>query len=174
MEKTLRSKVIFRGRILTLRQDEVELPNGRTSSREILLHPGAVAVVPLLSPKEIILIRQFRKALEKVIYEIPAGTLEPGEDPISCAQRELGEEIGYRATKLTPLLSFYPAPGYCNELIHLFLAEGLKKTVRRPESDEQIEPVTATAEEVQQWIRRGEIQDSKTLIGIAAWRGLFQ
>lgn len=174
MEKTIRSKILFQGRVVTLRHDEVELPNGRTSSREILLHPGAVAMVPLLPSGEIVLIRQFRKALEKDILEIPAGTLEPGEKIEACAQRELEEEIGYRAGKLTPLLSFYPAPGYCNEIIHIFLAEELKKTQRKPESDEQIEPVVATVLQVKDWIRFGEIKDSKTLIGISAWLGLLR
>lgn len=174
MEKTLSSKVLFQGRILTLRQDQVQLENGKLSSREIVLHPGAVAMLPLLSTEKLILIKQFRKALEKTIYEIPAGTLEPGEAIEACAQRELGEEIGYHASKFTKLLSFYPAPGFCNEIIHIFLCEGLSETPRDIQSDEEIEPVVVTKKEVKELIRRGEIQDSKTLIGISAWLGLFR
>lgn len=173
MEKTLASKILFKGRLITLRLDEVKTDSGALTQREILVHPGAVAILPVLSPNEIVLIKQFRKALEKDIYEIPAGTLEPGEAPLSCAKRELQEECGYKSEHLSLLFSFYPAPGYSSELIHLFVAKDLIKTEQQLESDEKIEPFSASKEEVKKLLHEGKIQDAKTLIAIADWLGSF-
>ncbi len=165
-ERTVKSKLIHRGKILTLRVDEVILPNGKRATREIVEHPGAVAAVPLLVDGKVILVRQFRKPVEEVIYEIPAGRLEPKEDPRRCMERELEEEIGYRARKLKKLLSYYPSPGFSAEIIHIFLATDLDKREQKLEKDEFLEPVTLEFEEALRMIEDGRIKDSKTIIGL--------
>ncbi len=165
-EKTVNSKFIHRGRILTLRVDEVILPNGKKAAREIVENPGAVAAVPILSDGKVILVRQFRKPVEEVIYEIPAGKLEPGEDPRRCMERELEEEIGYRAGKLEKLTSCYPSPGFSDEIMHIFLATDLEKTEQKLEEDEVLEAVTLEFEEALRMIEEGTIKDSKTIIGL--------
>ncbi|MCD5390369.1 NUDIX hydrolase [candidate division NPL-UPA2 bacterium] len=164
-ERTVNSKFIHRGRILTLRVDEVILPNGKRTAREIVEHPRAVAAVPILDGK-VILVRQFRKPVEEAIYEIPAGKLEPGEEPHRCMERELEEEIGYRARKLEKLLSYYPSPGFSAEVIHIFSATDLEKGEQKLEKDEFLEPVTLQFEEALRMIEEGRIKDSKTIIGL--------
>ncbi|NOX96906.1 MAG: NUDIX hydrolase [Nitrospirae bacterium] len=165
-EKTSKSRQVYKGKIINLRIDEVILPNGKEAIREIVEHQGAVAAVPLLPGGEVILIRQFRKPVEEVIYEIPAGKLEKGEEPRSCAERELEEEIGYRAGKLKKLLSFYPSPGFSSELIHLFLATHLEKKQQNLESDEFLEPVILKFKEALKMIEEGTIKDGKTITGL--------
>lgn len=171
MEKTLQSKILYQGKVFQHRQDQVLTHSGEKAIRDVIVHPGAVAIVPVVNDKEIILIKQFRKALDKEIYEIPAGTLEPGEPPERCAQRELEEECGYQAKKWEKSLSFYTAPGFCTELIHLFFARDLTQTVQNLEPDEQIEPISANWNEIQKWIAEKKIQDAKTMVGISVWRG---
>lgn len=172
-ERTVKSKLIHRGRILTLRIDEVILPNGKRTTREIVEHPGAVAAVPLLSggDRKVILVRQFRKPVEEAIYEIPAGKLEPGEEPRRCMERELEEEIGYQARKLEKLISYYPSPGFSAEIIHLFLATDLEKTEQKLEKDEFLEPITLEFEKALRMIKEGRIKDSKTIIGLLLTKG---
>jgi len=165
-EKTFNSKTIYQGRIINLRLDKVTLPNGKVTEREIVEHPGAVAIIPLIKPGRIILIRQYRKPVEKILYEIPAGKLNPEENQLSCAQRELEEEIGFKAKKITKLISFYPTPGISNEVISIFKAENLEKTGSYPESDEFIETEEIEIEEAVKKIKAGEIKDSKTIIGL--------
>lgn len=174
MEKSLESKSLYQGRILTLKKERVRTESGYETDREIVVHPGAVAIVPVLNENEIVLIKQYRHALGKEILEIPAGTLEAGENPADCARRELEEECGYQAKIWNSFCSFYPAPGYCTELIHLYLAEELNQTAQNTEMDEAIEPVRAEKEEILNWIKEGRIQDAKTLIGLSAWLGLFR
>ncbi len=166
-EKTVKSKYIHRGRIISLREDEVLLPNGRKAGREIIEHPGAVAAVPLLPDGRVVLIRQFRKPVEEIIYEIPAGKLESKEEPQRCMERELEEEIGYRAGELKKLISYYPSPGFSNEIIHLFLATGLEKKQQNLESDEFLEVVIMEFDEALQMVREGKIKDSKMIIGLS-------
>lgn len=124
-EKTISSKVVHEGGMIRVQVDKVELPNGGISTRDIVKHLGSVGVIAFTEDNRIIMVRQFRKPLEKVILEIPAGKLEKGEDPIVCASRELEEETGYRAGKMEHLLSFYASPGYTNELKHLYKATEL-------------------------------------------------
>lgn len=126
-EKTLSTKTLFEGRVIDLHYQEVLLPNGKTSTREIIKHPGAVAVIPITQDGKIIMVEQYRKALERSIIEIPAGKLEKGEDPAETARRELEEETGYVCNSLSHLISFYTSPGFADELVHLYVAEGLKK-----------------------------------------------
>lgn len=165
-EKTIKSRRIHEGKIINLRVDEVILPHGKKAIREIVEHGGAVAAVPLLPEGRIILIRQFRKPVEEIIYEIPAGRLEKEEDPRSCMERELKEEIGYRAGKLKGLISYYPSPGFSSELIHLFLATDLEKKEQSLEEDEFLEIVILRFDEALRMIEEGKIRDGKTIIGL--------
>jgi len=166
IEKTLETKKIFQGKIIGLRVDTVQLPDGRTSTREVVEHNGGVAVVPMLDRETVILVRQFRQAAGRVLLEIPAGTLEVGEDPAECARRELIEEAGYIPGKLTKMFYSYLAPGYSSEKLHTYLAEDLSKDVQNTDSDEFIEIVTLSLEEALALIVSGEIVDSKTICGL--------
>ncbi|MFQ5796718.1 MAG: NUDIX domain-containing protein [Candidatus Bipolaricaulia bacterium] len=175
-ETLLSSSVVFEGRVLKLRVEEVELPNGRRSRREIVEHPRAVAVVPLLQSDEVVLIRQYRRSVDRILWEIPAGKLEPDEDPLTGVQRELAEEAGLGGGYWEPLARFYTSPGFCNEEIILFLARNLewledKDEVKRP-GDELIEPVTFSQERVIEMLVEGRLRDAKTILGISLALGL--
>ncbi|WP_425448689.1 NUDIX hydrolase [Dethiothermospora halolimnae] len=165
-EKTMKSEKIYEGKVLNLRLDTVELPDKKYTKREIVEHPGAVAIIPITEEGEIILVKQFRKAIEDESLEIPAGSLEKGEDPTRCAIRELKEETGVTASEVKFLLEFYTSPGYSNEKMHLFLARKLKKGVAEPENDEYIDIVKMKLEDLMEKINNGEIADSKTIIGL--------
>jgi ADP-ribose pyrophosphatase len=169
-EKTIKSQTIYEGNIIRVQLDQVALPDGRTSQREIVKHPGAVAVVAITDEKKLVLVRQFRKPLEKTILEIPAGKLEPGEDPRACAFRELEEETGYRAEEMTPLVSFYTSPGFADEIMHLYVATGLHRGEARPDQDEFVELVELTLPEAWQRIADGEICDAKTVAAVYHWQ----
>lgn len=170
MEKTLQSELIYGGRRLKLYRDEVELPSGKKTCREVVSHPGSVAVVPIIKEGEVLLIKQYRHAIKGLIYEIPAGTLEKGETPEQCAMREMVEETGYLPRKLEKLGQFYPSPGVMNELMHLYKASQLVRRVpetgtpTREESIEQV--VTLRLSQAVDMIRRGEIMDGKTICGL--------
>ncbi|MGH9918440.1 MAG: NUDIX domain-containing protein [Nitrososphaerales archaeon] len=137
-EKVLSSALVYMGRAVTIRKVAVEMPTGRRGSRVIIEHPGSVAVVPLLDDGGLVLIRQFRLAAGSVIWEIPAGHIERGEEPEACARRELEEETGYRAGKMESLFEAYLSPGSSTELMRFFLATHLKKGEQRTEEDEMI------------------------------------
>ena len=126
-EKTIRRRTIFDGKLIRVQLDEVELPDGRTSTREIVHHPGAVGVLAFTDEGKLVFVRQYRNPLGKTILEIPAGKLEPGEDPKACAFRELEEETGYRAEEMRPIVSLYTSPGFADEILHLYEARGLQK-----------------------------------------------
>lgn len=168
-EKTISSQSIYDGRIIKVKVDEVLLPNGNTAKREIVNHQGAVAVMPLTDDGKMIAVRQFRKPLERTIVEIPAGKLEPGEEPLACAIRELEEETGYVAEKLELLSSFYTSPGFADEILHVYVATGLTKGESRPDEDEFVDVLELTLEEAQQLHRTGEIRDAKTVVALFAW-----
>jgi len=142
------------------------LPDGRISTREIVEHRGAVAIVPMLSENKVILIKQFRKPANEDLLEIPAGTLAEGETPIECAKRELVEEIGYSAGKFEELFSIYLAPGYSTEKLHVFLASELKPEERKLDEEEFIEVVEMTLDEAISQIEAGAIKDAKTICGL--------
>ena len=165
-EKTVEQKSVYKGRIINLRVDKVLLPNGRKALREIVEHPGAVAVVPVLPDERIVLVRQFRKPVEESLLEIPAGKLEKGESAETCAMRELEEETGFRAGKLEKILKFLPSPGFSDECIHLFKATELQKGRKNTEDDELIEQVFLSVSETVKLIEEGKIKDGKTIIGI--------
>jgi ADP-ribose pyrophosphatase len=166
MEKKLSSRLLHEGRNFDFLVDEVELPNGYITQRDIVRHPGAVAIVPLLGDSKVVLIRQFRYAAGKTLLEIPAGTLEKGEPPLECAARELREETGYAAKALEPLLSCFMAPGYSDEVIHFFVARGLSAVGDDPEIDEEITLELYSLEEVRRMIAGNVIEDAKTIVGI--------
>lgn len=174
MEKTLQSKILYKGKVFQHRQDQVLTHSGEKAIRDVIVHPGAVGILPILNENEIILIKQFRKAVDKEIYEIPAGTLEPNEAPEECAKRELEEECGYRAKSWEKSHTFYTAPGFCNELMHLFVAEELLQTQQDLEPDEEIEPIVADWNQIKKWIDEEKIQDAKTLVAISVWLGRFR
>lgn len=161
----MRSRRVYDGRVVALRVDEVALPSGRTAAREIVEHRGAVAVVPLTADGEVLLVRQYRGATGGTMVEIPAGTLEPGEDPQAALHRELAEEIGMRAASVERLLVFYPSPGFLTEVVHLYLASGLTPH-RLAAEEEDIEVVRVSLPEARAMVERGEIRDAKSIIGI--------
>ena len=162
-EREVESKELYKGRVVQLRLATVSLPNGRRKTREILVHPGAAAIVPLSDDNEILLVEQYRAAVGHATLEIPAGTLEEGESPEECARRELIEETGFRASHWTTLTAYYPSPGYSSEIIHIFKASGLEK-VSNADAEFPLRHMPLT--EVQAKIRTGEIMDSKTIIGV--------
>jgi len=170
IEKTIRTKPIFKGKIIELEVQDVQLPNGKESKREIIHHPGAVAVVTFTEEGKLILVKQFRKALEKVIAEIPAGKLEFGEDPLECAKRELEEETGVKAKTWKKLHSFYTSPGFANEIVHVFLAEDLEVGDVHLDEDEFVERIDVTMEEANQMVLSEEIHDAKTIYAIQYWQ----
>lgn len=158
--------VLYAGRIVRLGLEEHLLPDGRKANFEIIRHPGGAAVLPILPDGRVVLIRQWRAPVGGTVWEIPAGRLEPGEDPESCVRRELQEEAGYRAGRIEKLGEMFPAVGYCDELIHLFVARDLAPVPSAPEDDEVIEAVPVSLDEARAMVRRGEIPDGKTQLAI--------
>lgn len=167
-EKTLHSRVVYRGKILNLRVDRVLLPSGAEGWREVVEHAGAVAVVALTEEGEVVMVRQYRYPVGKTLLEIPAGKLEEGEDPLQCAQRELAEETGHTARRWEPLLSFYSSPGFCSEKMHLFLARELERAACSPDEDEFLQVVRVPLEEALGLLWGGEICDAKSAAGLLA------
>jgi len=165
-EKTIKSNIVFNGKLLEVRCDDVYLPNGQISSREWIDHPGAVCCIPILPDGKIAMIQQYRYAVKQVMIELPAGKLDEGETPEDCALRELEEEIGYRAKKLTFLANIHPAIGFANENMWLYLAENLEKTQPILDNDEFIELIPTKLEEVVEMVWCGDITDVKTIIGL--------
>lgn len=160
------TKNIYIGRIITLNVDTVTLPNGLTVDLEVVRHPGAAAVVPLKDNGTVILIRQFRHAVGGFIYEIPAGKLSPGEDPRVCAARELEEEVGYCPGKLDLLSSIFTAPGFTDEVIHIYKATGLTKGRQQLDRDEVLEVIEMPLSEAIGMIETGTIRDAKSIVGL--------
>lgn len=167
-EKTIHTTSIFKGKVIDLQVDEVELPDGKTSKREIVKHPGAVAVIALTKDKRLVLVEQYRKPLEKSIIEIPAGKLEPGEQPETCARRELEEETGYTSDRLEFVTSFYTSPGFADELIYIYAARDLRQLEEKKDldDDEFVELIECTQEEAEQLEKEQKIQDAKTSYAI--------
>ncbi|SDO08255.1 ADP-ribose pyrophosphatase [Paenibacillus sp. yr247] len=168
-EVTIKTEPIFKGKIISLQVDHVLLPNGETATREIVKHPGAVAVIPLLGDKMIV-VEQYRKPLEKSQVEIPAGKLDAGELPLKAAIRELEEETGYRTENIKLVNSFYTSPGFADEIIHLYIAEDLVKGDANPDEDEFLECEAITLEQAQHYMREGRISDAKTIMAVYAWQ----
>ncbi len=167
------SEYLYRGRVVTLRLDTLTACDGHTMRREVVEHRGAVAIVPMLTPETVLLIRQYRHAVGETLLEVPAGSLEPGEDPAACAARELEEEVGYRAGRIRPMFGQFLAPGYSSELLHVFLAEDLDPTVQHLDEDEQIEVEPTLLSDVRRLLREGRLRDAKTIAALLAV-GLFR
>lgn len=165
-EKTINTTTIFEGKIINVYVKDVRLPNGKESKREVVEHPGAVAIIAKTDDDKYLFVRQFRKPLEKTIVEIPAGKLEKGEDPKETAKRELFEETGYIADKLEYIISFYTSPGFANEIIHLYEASNLKEGKPHTEEDEFVDVLKLSLEEAKELIKKKEIIDAKTLYAI--------
>lgn len=167
-EKVLHSNMIYRGKILNLRVDTVELPDGRTSKREIVEHSAAVIIVPVKEDGQLLLVRQYRSATGRTALELPAGNIEPGEELESAALRELQEETGYEAQKLVRLCSFFSTPGFSDEELHLFFASGLTLLKQNLDDDEFLEVLSVPWEEAVKMIWAGEICDAASVTGILA------
>ncbi len=165
MEKWIKQEEVHKGKIFSLWGGQVALDNGEVAVREYIRHSGGVGIVPVIDGN-VILIRQFRISIERELIELPAGRLEPNEDPMACAGRELEEEIGYRAGKLIPLASYFASVGNSNERMFLFLALDLEKTERHLEADERIREVMLSLEQIKEKLANQEFEDSKTIIGL--------
>ena len=174
-EQVTGSEQIYTGKVLTLRVDRVTLPSGRATTREVVGHPGAVAIVPLLPDGRAVLVRQYRHATGETLLEIPAGTRDvPGETPEATAARELEEETGYRATHLTQVLDFYTAPGFCTERMLVYLATGLSRGDQQLMDDEAIAVELVALDDVPALLARGELSDAKTIAGLLAAQASLQ
>jgi ADP-ribose pyrophosphatase len=158
--------ILYRGRVISLSIETHQLPDGRNADFEIIRHPGGAAVLPLLPDGQILLLRQFRPAAAGLVWEIPAGRLEPGESPESCAARELAEEAGYRAGSLEKLGTMLTAVGFCDEVLHIYLARDLEPVPQAPEEDEFIERVAVPLDQALQMIDEGKISDGKTQLAL--------
>jgi len=165
MEKWIKQEEIYKAKIFSLWGGQIELDNGEIAVREYIKHSGGVGIVPVVDGN-VILIQQFRISIDRELIELPAGRLEPNENPMDCAGRELEEEIGYRAGKLIPIASYFASVGNSNERMYLFLALDLEKTEKRLESDERIREVIMSVETVKEKLVNHEFEDSKTIIGL--------
>ncbi len=161
-----RSESVFQGKVFKVRVDQVQYPDGAIHQVDVVEHRGAVALVPIDVDGAIWFVRQYRHPAGRTLLELPAGTLEEGEKPQDCAIRECREELGLAPEAIIPLGSIYLAPGYSTEILHIFLARGLRSSPLPPDADEVLEPVKIPIEEVRIMIQEGEIEDAKTLAGI--------
>lgn len=162
-EKTIEEKNIYNGKIVKLDLEVVELPNGKTSNREIVRHPGGVAILAFKDQDTVLFVEQFRKPLDKAIYELPAGKLEYGEDSKTCAERELEEETGYKAESLEYLGKIVSSPGFCDEYIYIYKAEKLYQGKIGGDEDEFINIHEFRMQDIKRMIKSGEIFDAKTI-----------
>jgi ADP-ribose pyrophosphatase len=163
-EKTLKSTYLYHGKILNLRKDIVLTGHGVEAVREIVEHKPAVVIIPYIKPDKVVLIKQYRKPIEKVLLEVPAGILEEKEDPLVGAKRELAEETGYTAKNIIPLNVAFPSPGFTDEKMYFYLATDLKKGATKMDFDENIETHIFTFSEIDKLIQNFEIEDAKTLV----------
>lgn len=161
-EETLSQSYKYRGRIINLRVDDIRLPNGNPAKREVVEHPGGVCVAALTDDMEVFMVRQFRYPYGEVVLEAPAGKRERGEDPLLCGKRELREETGALAREYTFMGELYPSPGYCGEIIYLYLATGLTFESMDPDDDEFLEPERIPLSRLVDMVLSGEIKDAKT------------
>ncbi len=165
-EEILHGEYLYRGKLLNLRVNEVRLPNNNIAIREIVEHRGAAVIVALDDQQRVLMVRQYRSAAGKYLLEVPAGTLDSGEDPARCATRELKEETGYQAAQWEPLGYFYASPGFSTEKMYLFLARQLTLLEASPEDDEDIAVELVPLAQALDWVASGEIVDAKTIVGL--------
>ncbi len=166
-EKTVSTQEIYKGNIIRVLEDQAEVPSGRVHKREVVQHPGGACVLAILPDEKILLIKQFRYPLGHVLYELPAGKLDPGEAPLATIKRELEEETGYVADHWEELTHIYTSPGFCNEKIHLFKATGLRQSPNpRREEDEFIQVMTVTVDELWQMVHEQKLIDAKSICAL--------
>jgi len=165
-EKTVSSETIYQGRAVEIRVDTVEMPGGRITTREIVHHSDCIAIIAIDDDGNILLVSQFRKAVEKELLEIPAGGIEPGEDPVTAVIREMQEETGYLPKKVESLGGFYSAPGYCTEYLYLYLATELVPSRLFAEDTEGIKVVRVPTDQIPELITAGTIRDAKSIAGL--------
>ncbi len=166
MEETLSSQIIYDGIVLKLRLDDVRMPDGRHSKREIIEHSDAVAIVALDADNNILLVKQFRKAVEESILELPAGCVDPGEEPLATVSREMREETGYKPNKIKKLGGFFSAPGFCTEYMHVYLAAELVEDSLHAEDTDDIEVIRVPLQKIEGLIDSGDIHDAKSIAGL--------
>lgn len=166
IEKPIGTKEIYNGRIINVRVDEVELPDGRVSDREIVEHHGGVGIIPVTENNEVFMVTQYRIAAKSMMLEIPAGKLEKGEDPLECGKRELIEETGYEGGEFIPLGVYYATPGYCEEKLTIYLARDLKWRGQHLDEGEFLNVKKFSLDELYEMVMNNEIHDCKTAIAI--------
>lgn len=165
-EKMVSGETVFRGRIVNIRHDRVLLANGREANREVVKHPGGVTVLPLTAEGDVVMVRQYRYPFEEVLLEVPAGKLDPGEKPLDCARRELHEETGYSADRLTYLGAIYPSPGFCDEVLYLYLAQELHQGKACPDEDEILAVDRVPLSRLVDLIMEDRVRDAKTVAAV--------
>ena len=165
-EQTIRGEWVFRGKLLQVRRDRVRLPDGVSTEREYIEHPGAVMIIPLLATGELVMERQYRYPLRRDVLELPAGKIDAGEPPLECGKRELLEETGYVASIWRYLATTHPVVGYSDERIEIYLAQGLTQQGSNPDHDEHLEVFRLPLATALDWVREGRITDAKTVIGL--------
>ena len=163
VEKTLKKSTVYEGDFLIYEKIQVELPDGNTANRDVIRHPGAVAVIAITEDNKMLFVEQYRKALDKITLEIPAGKIDKGESPEKSVVRELEEETGFKSDNIKFLGKIVTAPGFCDEYIHIYLAKDLKTGIKEGDEDEFINVKEFSMEEIKKMILSGEIYDSKTL-----------
>lgn len=168
IETFVSKKTVWRGRAVNFDVDTVRLPNGKLATREYISHPGAVGVVPFLDKNTVVLVRQYRHPVGEVTLELPAGKIDPRESVLTCIKRELAEETGFTAAKFTPLIKYWPTPAFANEVLHLYVATGLRAGKANADEDEFIETVIMPFKQAIALVRSGKIRDSKTVVGLLA------
>jgi ADP-ribose pyrophosphatase len=173
-EKTISTERIYEGAILNLRRDKVTIHTGGTSFREIVEHNGGAVAVPITSDGKIVMVRQYRKALEQAVLELPAGKIEKGEEPLQTIVRELQEETGYSAGNMEFLTAFYPSVGYTNEVLYIYLATDLTPGMTNYDENEAMDILEVDFEEAHNMVVAGEIQDAKTMLGILLAKNHFE
>ncbi|MBI4368707.1 MAG: NUDIX hydrolase [Elusimicrobia bacterium] len=166
VEKKFKSRRVFEGDAVSFYSDTVTLPNGNKSVRDYMLHPGAVTIAAFLDKKNLLMLRQYRYPVKKTIYELPAGKIDPKENPLTCARRELLEETGYWPKKIRKINSFWPTPAFATEMMHVYAAWDLVKKDAKTDTDEFLEVFPLALKTAVEWVRQGKIMDSKSVIAL--------